>query len=302
MPVVDSSAIAAPFLEQIRQEVQHLGATIRLVGLLGTDDRASQVYSQYAAQGCEKVGIEYEQRRLVPEEISREVFLLNDDPAVHGVMVYYPIFGGARDRSLQNELRPEKDVEGLHAVWSGRLYHDVRTVDPEGKKKAILPCTPLGVVKALEALGVYKVDRGPRRHAEGLVAVIFNRSEVVGRPLAAMMAHDGAKVFSFDIDGAVLYEGLRTTASDMDRTTALAQADIVITGVPTREFPQVRAAELKPGATCINFSHVNNLHEDVVGKAAHVVFRTGPITVAMLLRNTLRLYRNFHSGHSGPRA
>lgn len=296
MAVVDSSTIAAPFLEQLRVEVKNLGVKIRLVGLLGTDDRASQVYSQYAAQGCEKVGIVYEQRRLVPEDVSREVFLLNDDPTVHGVMVYYPIFGGARDRSLQNELRPEKDVEGLHAVWSGRLYHDVRTVDSEGTKKAILPCTPLGIVKGLEALGVYQVAKGPRRHGEGLVAVIFNRSEVVGRPLAAMMAHDGAKVFSFDVDGVVVYEGMKTTASDMDRTTALAQADIVITGVPTRDFPQVRAAELKPGATCINFSHVNNLHEDVVGQAKDVIFRTGPITVAMLLRNTVRLYRNFHSG------
>ena len=57
------------------------------------------------------------------------------DPTVHGVMVYYPIFHGARDRSLQNEVAPEKDVEGLHASWSGRLYHDIRTIDPEGKKR-----------------------------------------------------------------------------------------------------------------------------------------------------------------------
>jgi 5,10-methylene-tetrahydrofolate dehydrogenase/methenyl tetrahydrofolate cyclohydrolase len=292
--VVDPATIAAPFLEQIRAEVAALGSPVRLVGLLGTDDRASQVYSQYSQQGCERVGIRYEQRRLEAEDVSRTIFDLNDDPAVHGVMVYYPIFGGARDRSLQNEVRPEKDVEGLHASWSGRLYHDVRTVDLEGKKKAILPCTPLGIIKALEHLGVYRPERGPRQQAQGLVAAIFNRSEVVGRPLAAMMAHDGAKVYSFDIDGAALYEGMKSTASDIDRRTALSEADIVITGVPTREFPQLRAAELREGATCINFSHVNNLHEDVVDRAKHVVFRTGPITVAMLLRNIVRLYGNFH--------
>ncbi len=296
MAVVDPSTIAAPFLEQLREEVQAMGASIRLVGLLGTDDRASQVYSQYAAQGCQSVGITYEQRRLEAEDISRELFLLNDDPTVHGVMVYYPIFGGARDRSLQNELRPEKDVEGLHAVWSGRLYHDVRTVDPEGKKKAILPCTPLGIVKSLEAMGVYDTTKAPRQQAEGLVATIFNRSEVVGRPLAAMLAHDGAKVFSFDIDGAVIYEGFRSAPTDIDRKTALAGSDVVITGVPARDFPQVRAAELKDGATCINFSHVNNLHDDVADRAKSVLFRTGPVTVAMLLRNTVRLYRNFHAG------
>lgn len=298
--VVDPSAIAAPFLEQIKGEVQALSASIRLVGLLGTDDRASQVYSQYAAQGCESVGISYEQRRLDAEDVSRELFLLNDDPTVHGVMVFYPIFGGARDRSLQNELRPEKDVEGLHAVWSGRLYHDVRTIDPEGKKKAILPCTPLGIVKTLESLGVYDTSKPPRRQAEGLVATIFNRSEVVGRPLAAMLAHDGAKVFSFDIDGAVIYQGFKSTPTDIDRKTALAQSDVVVTGVPSRDFPQVRAAEIKPDATCINFSHVNNLHEDVVDRAKHVMFRTGPVTVAMLLRNTVRLYRNFHMQGAQP--
>lgn len=295
MAVVDPSTIAAPFLEQLRADVQALNASIRLVGLLGTDDRASQVYSQYAAQGCESVGITYEQRRLDAEDISRELFLLNDDPAVHGVMVFYPIFGGARDRSLQNELRPEKDVEGLHAVWSGRLYHDVRTVDAEGKKKAILPCTPLGIVKSLEAMHVYDASKPPRQQAEGLLITIFNRSEVVGRPLAAMLAHDGAKVYSFDIDGAVIYEGMKSTPSDIDRKSALARSDVVITGVPTRDFPQVRASELKDGATCVNFSHVNNLHDDVVDRAKHVLFRTGPVTVAMLLRNTVRLYRNFHA-------
>jgi 5,10-methylene-tetrahydrofolate dehydrogenase/methenyl tetrahydrofolate cyclohydrolase len=293
--VVDPNTIAAPFLEQIRREVTSLGAKIRLVGLLGTDDRASQVYSQYAAQGCADVGIVYEPRRLEREAISREIFLANDDPTIHGLIVYYPIFGGARDRSLQNEVRPEKDVEGLHATWSGRLYHDVRTVDAEGQKKAILPCTPLGIIKSLEALKVYHVDRPPRHQAEGLVATIFNRSEVVGRPLAAMLAHDGAKVYSFDIEGAEVYEGMRTQPTDIDRNTALASSDIIITGVPSRDFPQLRAAELREGVTCVNFSHVNNLHDDVVDRAKHVIFRTGPVTVAMLLRNTLRLYRNFHA-------
>lgn len=294
MSLVDPQGLAAPFLSAVRDEVAAL-PPIRLVGLLATTDRASQVYADYTARGCDAVGIRFELRRLGdPEVVSETVFTLNQDPAVHGVMVYYPIFGGARDRSLQNEVAPEKDVEGLHATWSGRLYHDIRTIDPEGKKKAILPCTPLGIVKAFEALGVFDVQKGPRRQAEGLVATVFNRSEVVGRPLAVMLAHDGAKVWSFDINGCVLYEGRRSTPSDMDRATALAQSDIVVAGVPSRDFTPIRAAELKPGATCVNFSHVANLADDVVARARHVLLRVGPITVAMLLRNTVRLYRNFH--------
>jgi methylenetetrahydrofolate dehydrogenase (NADP+)/methenyltetrahydrofolate cyclohydrolase len=204
-----------------------------------------------------------------------------------------------RDRSLQNEVEPEKDVEGLHAVWTRRLYHDVRTADAEGLKKAVLPCTPLGIMKTLAALGVTHRDVPARESARGLVATIFNRSEVVGRPLAAMLAHDGARVYSFDIDGVVLYEGRETAETGIDRATALAESDLVVTGVPTREFAKVTAAEIKPGATCINFSHLNNLDEDVAEKATHTVFRVGPITVAMLLRNTLRLYRNFHQKESG---
>ena len=112
-----------------------------------------------------------------------------------------------------------------------------------------------------------------------------------------MLAHDGALVYSFDVDGLAVYEGKETSEQPgVDRAQALAVSDIVITGVPDRAFELVRAEELKPGATCINFSHVKNLADDVVECAGTVLKRVGPITVAMLLRNTLRLYRNFHVG------
>jgi methylenetetrahydrofolate dehydrogenase (NADP+)/methenyltetrahydrofolate cyclohydrolase len=76
------------------------------------------------------------------------------------------------------------------------------------------------------------------------------------------------------------------------RAEALATADIVVTGVPSRDFPLVSAAELKPGAVCLNFSTLKNFHEDVVEKAGVFIPRVGPMTVTMALRNTLRLYRN----------
>jgi hypothetical protein len=165
-PLVDPQALAAPFVAAVRAEVAGL-PPIRLVGLLATSDRGSQVYCDYTARGCEAVGIRFEQRWLDPEQVSATIFEANADPTVHGVMVYYPIFHGARDRSLQNEVAPEKDVEGLHASWSGRLYHDIRTIDPDGKKKAILPCTPLGIVKALEALEGLRRGQGPAPPGRG---------------------------------------------------------------------------------------------------------------------------------------
>lgn len=296
MTLHKATAIAQPFLDQVRERVTRVGEPIRLVGILGTDQRPSLAYSSYAAKGCAKVGIDYEVRRCSPEQVSAQVFEANRDPTVHGIIVYYPIFGGARDRSLQNEVAPEKDVEGLHGSWTQRLYHDVRVVGIEGSKKAILPCTPLGIVKTLEHLGVYDLAKGPRHHAEGLTATIFNRSEVVGRPLAALMAHDGATVYSFDIHDVVRYHRGDTEPTAIARADALAESDIVVTGVPNRDFPLVQASELKPGATCINVSYVKNMADDVVEAAKHTLLRVGPITIAMLLRNTVRLYRNFHQG------
>jgi methylenetetrahydrofolate dehydrogenase (NADP+) / methenyltetrahydrofolate cyclohydrolase len=290
---IKASEIAGSYLDEVRSEVATLSEPLRLVGILSSDAQASDVYANYAAQGCAKVGIEFERRRATPEGVSREIFRASEDPDVHGIIVFYPVFGGARDRSLQNEVSPEKDVEGLHARWSRLLYNDQRYVDAAGTKKAILPCTPLGIVKALRHMGHLRDDVAPREAARGQTVTIFNRSEVVGRPLAAMLAHDGARVYSFDVDGPLLYELKQTLPTSVTRAQALAESDVVITGVPSASFPLVEARELKEGVSVINFSHVKNLAPDVGERAGKLLRRVGPITVAMLLRNTLRLYRNF---------
>jgi 5,10-methylene-tetrahydrofolate dehydrogenase/methenyl tetrahydrofolate cyclohydrolase len=121
----------------------------------------------------------------------------------------------------------------------------------------------------------------------------------VGRPLASMLAHDGARVYSFDIDGPLLFsppttpEGAhRASEIDIDRARALAESDIVVTGVPSQHFELIRAAEIRPGAVCINFSTYRNFHADIIGKAGAFAPRVGPMTVVMALRNALRLYLN----------
>ncbi|MBL4849749.1 MAG: bifunctional methylenetetrahydrofolate dehydrogenase/methenyltetrahydrofolate cyclohydrolase [Planctomycetes bacterium] len=289
---IKASEVAAPYLAEVRAQVAELGEPLRLVGILSSETQASDVYANYAAQGCAKVGIEFERRHATPEGVSGEIYRASEDPTVHGIIVFYPVFGGTRDRSLQNEVAPEKDVEGLHTRWSRLLYNDQRHIDPERIKKAILPCTSLGIVKALRHMGNLANNCPPREAARGQTITIFNRSEVVGRPLAAMLAHDGAKVYSFDIDGPLLYEGRETLPTSVDRATALAESTVVITGVPSTSFPLLRGAELREGASVINFSHVKNLDPSVSERAGQILKRVGPITVAMLLRNTLRLYRN----------
>jgi methylenetetrahydrofolate dehydrogenase (NADP+)/methenyltetrahydrofolate cyclohydrolase len=114
-----------------------------------------------------------------------------------------------------------------------------------------------------------------------------------------MMAHDGARVFSFDIDGALMFEpsvqpGQSHTVSETQatRAEALHHSEIVITGVPSRQFELVHASELRAAALCINFSTFKNFADDILGTAAAFVPRVGPMTVLMVSRNALRLHRN----------
>jgi methylenetetrahydrofolate dehydrogenase (NADP+)/methenyltetrahydrofolate cyclohydrolase len=113
-----------------------------------------------------------------------------------------------------------------------------------------------------------------------------------------MMANDGAEVWSFDVDGVRLFRAgphgraHEVTETSHDRAAALAEADIVVTGVPSRDFPLIRASEIREGAVCLNFSTLRNFDEDVIEKASVFVPRVGPMTVTMALRNTLRLYRH----------
>lgn len=292
--ILDADEIARPFRDAVRAQVRERGASIRLRGILASGRRASEIYAKYTERGCADVGIGFDLVAVPKLQVEQAVLEANEDPKVHGIIVYYPIWGGARDRTVQDVVAHEKDVEGLSAHWVTKLYADIRRADGEGDKKAILPCTPLAIVKALEALGVYVPGAAPGKQVEGQVVTIFNRSEVIGRPLAAMLAHDGARVHSFDIDGVLLYEGRDVAEIAIDRARALAASDVVITGVPSAHFDRIRAAEIKPGAVAVNFSTSKNIDDDVVERASAFVPRVGPLTVAMLLRNTLRLYDNFH--------
>ncbi|MEZ0228037.1 MAG: bifunctional methylenetetrahydrofolate dehydrogenase/methenyltetrahydrofolate cyclohydrolase, partial [Planctomycetota bacterium] len=282
--LVSADEIAKPFRDSIRDAVAALGRPVKLRGILASERRASGVYAEYTAKGCADVGIQFELAHVARLEVEAAIGAANDDPGVHGVIVYYPVFGGERDRTIQDVIAPEKDVEGLNSRWAYMLYQDERNVG-EGRK-AILPCTPLAIVKALEHLGAYAAGASPGTQVRGATATIFNRSEVVGRPLAAMLAHDGARVYSFDLDGALLYEGHKTAETTTTRAQALAESDIIITGVPSRDFELVRKEEVKPGAVCINFSTYKNMEDGVLERARAFLPRVGPITVSMLLRNT----------------
>ncbi|WFD31523.1 methylenetetrahydrofolate dehydrogenase (NAD(+)) [Malassezia sp. CBS 17886] len=299
-----------------------------------------------APQSLQSFGLEADVEDLI--------LAANRDASIDGVMVYYPIFGGRQDTYLQQIVDPRKDVEGLHFYYCWNMYHNVRWIQPSqlgnapgttsetelqklhpamvdgsvppGFGKSILPCTPLAVVKALEAVGVYdsKLPYGDR--LQGKTVTVINRSEVVGRPLAALLANDGARVLSVDIDSIVEFSKRTDNEADHDaapaplyrkskqvtqahkenssarlRSTHVVHAcpipdaeqcvrisDVVIGGVPAARY-KVPTAWIKEGAMCINFSSEKNFEPDVRSRASAYLPAVGKITVAMLQRNLLRL-------------
>jgi methylenetetrahydrofolate dehydrogenase (NADP+)/methenyltetrahydrofolate cyclohydrolase len=289
--VLDPSDIARQYRGEVRERVKTRGRKLKLVGFLSSESSPSKTYASYTQAGCEDVGIDFELRHPGRLGLEAEVDAANADPSVHGIIVYYPIFGGEQDRYLKDLVDVRKDIEGLNSFWARKLYHNDRFIDAEHTKKAILPCTPLAVIKLLEATRHF----GGPESMHGKTVTIFNRSEVVGRPLASMLANDGARVYSFDISGPLLFEKGHVAETTVSREEALSASQVVITGVPSRDFPLVSAREIRPEAVCINVSTLKNFADDIASKAAVMVPRVGPMTVAMALRNTLRLYDNYHA-------
>lgn len=294
--VLDPSPVAAAFRDQVRADVQRLaeqGRSLRVVGLISQEKGPAATYARYAQRGFEDVGIELDLRRTTAAQAEAAVAAANTDADVDGLFLYYPLTDRTGDRWLRELVDPRKDVEGMHSFWGRLLYENTRFVDPERTVRAILPCTPLAVLKLLEAAGLHS-DR-ENAPLEGVTACVINRSDVVGRPLAAMLANDGARVHSLDLSGPLTFEPAigrhahDVRASDVDRRAALAQADVVISAVPSRDFELVRGEEVKEGAICVDVAEYTNFAPSVQEAARVFVPRVGPLTIAMAARNLVRL-------------
>ena len=240
-------------------------------------------------------GFAYELREDDREELEDALIDANNDAAVDGIMVYYPIFGNRQDQYLQQIVSTGKDVEGLSHRYIFNMYQNIRFLDPASTVKSILPCTPLAVIKILEYLRIYNtiLPYGNRLH--GRTITVINRSEVVGRPLAALLANDGACVYSVDIADVQEFtrgEGLRKKKHDVVEKpgwtleNCLPISDVVISGVPGDKY-KVPVDLLRPGAVCINFSSDRNFSPEVKEKASIYVPAIGKVTIAVLLRNLL---------------
>eukprot|EP00924_Labyrinthula_sp_SR-Ha-C_P000380 augustus_masked-scaffold_25-processed-gene-5.44-mRNA-1 protein AED:0.03 eAED:0.03 QI:0/-1/0/1/-1/1/1/0/322 len=303
---VNVKAIADTFKTDLRLKItefktkHNLNPT--LVGFLANNDSGAKQYALWTQRSCVADGIDFQLRTTTPLELEENIKQANQDANVHGIIIYYPcfgshpsFFGGTMDDYLRDLVAPEKDVEGLCYTYRHNLYHNIRflkTLDGiDTNKKCLLPCTPLAIVKTLDNLGLYTPN------LKGKVVTIINRSDIVGRPLSAMLANDKAEVYSVDIDSIfVLREG-KMLKTEKTVEEAVKCSDIVITGVPSKEFNlDCSKGKVKEGCVFVNVSQFKNFDEAQVKetKGVRVVGQIGKVTVSMLERNLLRLVEQFH--------
>lgn len=267
----ERASVAADTAEFSRQTgvVPHLAAV--LVG----DDPASQVYVRNKERACEKCGLKSTLHRM-PQDTTQEqlmdlVHLLNQDPDVHGILVQLPLPDQLDETAVLDAILPAKDVDGFHPENVGLML--------QGRPR-FLPCTPHGVMKMLEHEQVTTA---------GAHAVIIGRSDIVGKPMGALLIQRGA-------DATVTTCHSRTK----DIAAVTSQADILIAAVGRPEF--VTGDMIKTGAIVIDVG-INRVDDRLVGdvdyaaaaeKAATITpvpGGVGPMTIAMLLRNTLSAAR-----------
>ncbi|MCH2201089.1 MAG: bifunctional methylenetetrahydrofolate dehydrogenase/methenyltetrahydrofolate cyclohydrolase FolD [Fuerstiella sp.] len=247
------------------------GIVPQLAAVLVGDDPASQVYVRNKERACQKCGLKSTLHRLPQEttqsELQQLVKQLNDDPAVHGILVQLPLPDQLDAIPVLDAILPAKDVDGFHPENVGLML--------QGRPR-FLPCTPHGILRILDH---------ERIETSGAHAVIIGRSDIVGKPMGAMLIQRGA-------DATVTTCHSRTK----DIATITAQADILIAAVGIPEF--VTSDMIRPGAVVIDVG-INRVNDRLVGDVhfesasgtasaiTPVPGGVGPMTIAMLLRNTL---------------
>ena len=281
--LIDGKAVAAKMRERLKGEVAALkaqGVTPGLSVVLVGDDPASAVYVRNKQTGCEEVGMRGETIRMrantTQAELIDVVHTLNKRKDVHGILVQMPLPKQIDSDTVLRHIDPAKDVDGFHPENVGGML--------VGKPDAFVPCTPAGVMVLLREYGV---------KTAGAHAVVVGRSNIVGKPMMALLVQPG-------VDATVTVCHSRTR----DMAAHIRQADIVIAAVGK---PRIITGDMiKPGAVVIDVG-INRIDDPSHPKGSRLVgdvdFASarevaslitpvpggvGPMTIAMLLENTLQ--------------
>lgn len=272
--IIDGVSLAKRIRQDVKEKVEAYNAsTGRVPGLavvLVGDDPASQVYVRTKVRVCQEVGIRSERHDLPADTTSERLLELVEelaqDDAVDGILVQLPLPQGIDPQPILHAVPPGKDVDGFHPYNLGRLTES---------GKGMAPCTAAGVMELIRSTGV---------DIEGKRAVVIGRSTIVGKPTALLLMHESATV-------TICHS--RTT----DLADHVREADIVVAAVGRPRF--VQGDWIKPGAVVIDVG-INRLADgtlcgdvdfeaakDVAGYITPVPGGVGPMTVAMLMKNTL---------------
>jgi len=305
---VPADEVAAPFRQEIRDAVDRLEGSLgpKLVGFLANGDPAARKYAEWTGKAFTADKLRFELREVDELKLEEELEKANSDPDIDGIMIYYPVFGqrpsfhgGSQDDYLRDSVSAHKDVEGLSHYYRRALYRNQRHVDDAATKKCVLPCTPLAVIKTLEHLNIYDSRLPVGDRMSGKTAIVVNRSEVVGRPVAAMLANDGALVYSVDIDNMYVFRRgkLEMPPEGLTVEDAVRSADIVILGVPSEKY-KLDHSLVKENAVVLNVASHKNIDEKALlaqRPGVQYMGQIGKVTVAMLERNLMRLHQNFRA-------
>jgi len=283
--VLDGTAIGRTIREEVAREVARLKSTGRRPGLAAVlvgEDPASAVYVRSKGKACEEAGMHSVTLRLpadTPEqELLATVDRLNADPLIHGILVQLPLPKHINSEKVLRHIDPAKDVDGFHPINVGKLV--------TGDRTAFRPATPYGVQQMLIRSGI---------ETRGAHAVIVGRSNIVGRPMANLLIQQGP---GGDATVTVCHSKTR------DLPAVTRSADILIAAIGKAEF--VTGDMVRPGAVVIDVG-INRVDDaskpkgyrltgdvayDEVASVASAITPVpggvGPMTIAMLLQNTLQ--------------
>lgn len=273
--IIDGKMRGNEVREEIAREVvsykKESGRTPKLTVVLVGEDSASKVYVRSKEKACLEAGLDSEvikfSEKASEAELIRKIEELNNDKRTDGILVQLPLPKGLSETKVLNAISPLKDVDGLHPLNMGKLL--------KWDNPTFIPCTPLGMIDLLNNAGI---------EIKGKNAVVLGRSNIVGKPMACLLLHNHA-----------------TVTVCHSRTTNLAEvtrsADILVVAVGSPGI--VHGEMIKPGAVVLDVG-VNRVGGKLVGDvefdsaakvASHITpvpGGVGPMTIAMLLKNTLR--------------
>ena len=279
MVKIDGKAFSQVILEKIREEHNQLkekyGKQAGLAVVIVGNNPASQVYVRNKMKACENVGFYSENieldENISEKELLQEIDKLNKNDRINGILVQLPLPSHINELKIIDSISPEKDVDGFHVANIGKMVI--------GDETGFLSCTPYGIMQLLEE---YKIE------IAGKDAVIIGRSNIVGKPMALMLIQEGATV-----------QVCNSRTKDLRKKLNDADIIIVAAGVPKL----LKKEDVKEGAVVIDVG-INRVdgkicgdvdYEEVAERASYITpvpGGVGPMTIASLIKNTFKSYKN----------